>query len=79
MEQMRAEAHKYMFSFDTEFAYIFLMKPKGEVVITPKRARLWVEAGVPDLDVRSTEKMLEVINIIEKIQIEKKLARKGGK
>jgi hypothetical protein len=75
IEQMRVEAHKYMISLDSNSGVIFLMKPKGEVIISPQRARLWVEAGVNDIDCQSTEKILEEINLIEKMQ----QARNGGK
>lgn len=75
MEQMKVEAVKYMLTFDVNLGIIFLMKSKGDVIISPKRARLWVEAGVQDIDVSTKEEMLESINIIEK----KQQQRKGGK
>jgi hypothetical protein len=61
-EQMREDARKYMLAFGEDSKEVWLMKGQSFVTITAKRAIDWVMAGIDDLDCRSEEEMLELLN-----------------
>lgn len=61
-EQMKQQAEKYQLYFDEIQEQVFLLKPKGHVRITTQRAIEWVNVGIDDLDCRSKERMLELLN-----------------
>lgn len=59
-EQMREDAKKYLLAFGEK--EVWLVKGNGYVEITAKRAIDWVLAGIDDLDCRSEQKMLDLLN-----------------
>jgi hypothetical protein len=61
-EQMKLEALKYLLSFETWNQTVFLVKKKGAVKLTYQRALEWVEAGIDDLECRSKEEMIDLLN-----------------
>lgn len=67
-EQMkqRIKEEDYCLCIYEEDEQVWLLKHRGEVRITPQRAIEWVEAGIEDLDCRSKETMLEVLNDLVK-------------
>ena len=66
VEQMKLEAKKYLLSIDDSAGEVYLVKKSGYVQISAKRAIDWVNAGIDDLDCRSTERLLEILNKIIK-------------
>lgn len=40
---------------------VWLLKSRGEVKITPKRALEWVEAGIKSFECRTAEEMKELL------------------
>jgi len=60
-EQMQLEALKYLLSFEEWNKTVFLVKRKGAVKLTYKRALEWVEAGIEDLGCRSKEEMIGLL------------------
>lgn len=63
-EKMVQQVSKYQISFDMENKEVFIAKDGNDdwVNLTYKRAIEWVEAGIDDLDCRSQEKMLTILN-----------------
>lgn len=62
LQQMEQQVDKYLLEFIEDDKQIYLLKTKGEVVITCERALQWVEAGIKDLDCRRKNEMIELIN-----------------
>jgi len=65
LEQMKERVDNYMITFDVDFKEASITKGIGQttwVTVSNKRAMQWVEAGIQDLDCRSKERMLELIN-----------------
>ena len=68
LEQMKERVSKYLMEFDEDLKRILITHGVGQtrwVEVTYKRARQWVEAGIDDIDCKSKEKMLELINTWE--------------
>lgn len=63
-EQMKEHAHRYLIEFDEISKQVVLTKDtsKSGVLISTKRAIQWVNAGVEDLECRTKEEMLELLN-----------------
>lgn len=65
LEQMKERVDNYMITFDVDFKEASITKGAGQttwVTVSNKRAIQWVEAGIQDLDCRSKERMLELLN-----------------
>ena len=65
LEQMKERVADYMIEFDVDFKEASITKGSGQttwVTVSTKRAIQWVEAGIEDLDCRSKERMLELLN-----------------
>ena len=61
-EKMKEQVHKYQLCFIEDSKIVCLIKPKGDVELSIERAIEWVNAGIDDLDCRSKEQMLEILN-----------------
>lgn len=63
-EQMKEQAPRFLIEFDEISKQVVLTKDtsKSGVLISTKRAIQWVNAGVEDLECRSKEEMLELLN-----------------
>lgn len=61
-DKMKEQARNYLLEIKEEEKRCYLLKSKGEVEITPKRAIEWVNADIDDLDCRSKKEMLEILN-----------------
>ena len=59
---MEEQAQKYCLGFVLDDKEVYLCKHQSDVKLTTKRAIDWVNAGITDLDCRSKEKMLEILN-----------------
>ena len=65
LDQMKQEVSKYQMWFDQNDKKVFITKGSGQttwVKVSYKRALQWVEVGIDDLDCRSKEEMIELIN-----------------
>ena len=65
LEQMKERVSNYMILFDEDLKEVSITKGSGQttwVTISTKRAIEWVEAGIDDLDCRSKNEMLELLN-----------------
>lgn len=60
--QMKEQAPKYQLCFVEDSKQVFLIKPKSDMKLSSERAIEWVNAGVDDLDCRSKEQMLMLLN-----------------
>ena len=60
--QMKEQAPNYSLCFIEDSKIVCLIKPKGDVKLSIERAIEWVNAGIDDLDCRSKEQMLEILN-----------------
>lgn len=60
--QMKEQAPNYSLCFCEDVKVVYLIKSKGDVKISIERAIEWVNAGVDDLDCRSKEQMLTLLN-----------------
>lgn len=61
-EQMKIEATKYLLSLEDWCQTAFLIKSKGDVKVSHKRAIEWINAGIDSFEGYSKQEMLDIIN-----------------
>lgn len=62
-EQMKERANEYELYFYESAKEVYISHNGDEYVkIKPQRAKLWVEAGIQDLDCRTKQEMLDLLN-----------------
>ena len=69
LEKMKERVSKYQMYFDDDFKEVLITQGVGQtrwVKVSYDRARQWIEAGIDDLDCKSKEQMLELIDSWEK-------------
>lgn len=62
LEQMKNKLDDYQLAFVEDEKMIYLIKSKGQVKLSIERAIEWVNAGIDDLDCRTKNQMLELLN-----------------
>ena len=62
LEQMKQQVEKYQLWFNEDAQRVYLLKDKGNVKLSIVRAIDWVNAGIDDLDCRSKDEMLKLLN-----------------
>jgi hypothetical protein len=60
VEQMKLQASNYMLDISEDTKNVYLLKTKGDVKISHKRALDWANAGISDLDCRSKQEMIDL-------------------
>ena len=63
LDRMKQQAKRYQLAFDKTSKEIYLISyaKSGDIKISYLRALEWIEAGIADIDCRSKEKMIELI------------------
>lgn len=62
LENMKEQAAKYILEINEDWKEVWLLKHKGEVKLSVKRAIQWVEAGIDSFDGYSKQAMLDILN-----------------
>lgn len=65
LEQMKERVLNYQMSFDEDFKEVLITHGSGQttwVKVSYDRAIDWVNVGIDDLDCRSKDEMLELLN-----------------
>jgi hypothetical protein len=65
LEQMKEQVSNYMIEFNEVFKEVRVTKGSGQtnsVKVSIKRAMEWIEVGIKDLDCRSKQEMLDLLD-----------------